>query len=398
MPKVKSVHVEGEVDTIHKIERDELADLIINAANKYQKDGAKVAYYLDEQEDPSMITDWVSTGSTLLDLAISNRKNGGLPAGRTVSFSGLESTGKSLFCAHILAETQRKGGMGVMIDTEFAAAPSFWSAIGVNIAKLPYVNLVMVEEIFGHIEHYIGVVRKVNNDRLLTIIVDSLAQASCEVEMESEHGKDGYNTAKSIIVSKALRKLTGLIAKQRVLLVFTNQLRFNMKAAGYGDPYIEPTGKALAFGTSVRIRLSNVGQIKKNDVIIGNKCKAVVIKNRMGPPRRTAQFEIHYDSGIQDLKSWLEFMKEHSMITGSSIKWTFKLESGEYKLSTQEFVDKVNSDAKFKDEVYTTICDKQIMKYRDPNSKIEEDVEISEGMGDEENDVVDVDKKVRDDN
>ncbi len=396
MAKAKSVHVEGEVDAIHKIERDELADLIINAANKYQKDGAKVAYYLDEQEDPSMVTDWVSTGSTLLDLAISNRKNGGLPAGRTVSFSGLESTGKSLFCAHILAETQRKGGMGVMIDTEFAAAPAFWSAVGVDIAKLPYINLVMVEEIFGHIEHYIGVVRKVNSGRLLTIIVDSLAQASCEVEMESDHGKDGYNTAKSIIVSKALRKMTGMIAKQRVLLVFTNQLRFNMKAAGYGDPYIEPTGKALAFGSSVRIRLSNVGQIKKNDTIIGNKCKAVVIKNRMGPPRRTAQFEIHYDSGIQDLKSWLEFMKENSMITGNSAKWRFKLPSGDTELSTQAFVEKVNADAKFKDEVYTMICDKQIMKYRDPNSKIDEDVEISDGSGDEENEVVDVDKKVKD--
>jgi recombination protein RecA len=169
-----------------------------------------------------------------------------------------------------------------------------------------------------------------------------------------------------------------------------------MKAAGYGDPYIEPTGKALAFGTSVRIRLSNVGQIKKNDTIIGNKCKAVVIKNRMGPPRRTAQFEIHYDSGIQDLKSWLEFMKENSMITGTSAKWTFKLPSGESKLSTTEFVEKVNADAKFKDEVYTMICDKQIMKYRDPNSKIDEDVEISEGSGDEDNEVVDVDKKVKD--
>ena len=397
MAKGKSIHIEGEVDKIQRVERDDLADLIISSANKIQKDGAKVAYYLDEQEDASMITDWVSTGSTLLDLAISNRKNGGLPCGRTVSFSGLESTGKSLFCAHILAETQRKGGMGVMIDTEFASAPDFWKAIGVDISKLPYINLVTVEEIFSHIEHYIGVVRKVNSGRLLTIIVDSLAQASCETEMESEHGKDGYNTAKSIIVSKALRKMTGLLAKQRVLLVFTNQLRFNMKAAGYGDPYIEPTGKALAFGCSVRIRLSNTGQIKKGDYIIGNKCKAVVIKNRMGPPRRSAIFEIHYDSGIQDLKSWLDFLKEHSMITGTSAKWTFKLTSGEYKLSTHEFVDKVNTDVAFKDEVYSMICDKQIMKYRNPNSKIEEDgIEIDENPTDEENEVVDVDKQVKD--
>ena len=111
MPKGKSTHVTGEVDKLQKVDRDELADIIINAANKYQKDGTKVASYLDEGEDASMITDWISTGSTLLDLAISNRKNGGLPCGRTVSFSGLEGTGKSLFCAHIIAATQKKGGM-----------------------------------------------------------------------------------------------------------------------------------------------------------------------------------------------------------------------------------------------------------------------------------------------
>ena len=396
MPKGKSTHVTGEVDKLQKVDRDELADIIVNAANKLNKDGAKVASYLDEGEDASMITDWISTGSTLLDLAIANRKNGGLPCGRTVSFSGLEGTGKSLFCAHIIAATQKKGGMGVMIDTEFAAAPDFWRAVGVDISKLPYINLVTVEEIFSHIEHYVGVVRKSDSNRILTIVVDSLAQASCETEMESDHGKDGYNTGKAIIVSKALRKMTGLLAKQKILLVFTNQLRFNMKAAGFGDPYIEPTGKALAYGCSVRVRLSNIKQIKKGEFIIGNKCKAVVIKNRMGPPKRVANFEIHYDSGIQDLKSWLDFLQEHQFISGSSAKWTLKIASGEYKLSTQEFVDKVNTDPAFKDEIYTIICDHQIMKYRDPNSKIEEGGEEVNDENEEDSDVVDVEKKVKD--
>jgi len=283
-----------------------------------------------------------------------------------------------------------------MIDTEFAAAPDFWKAVGVDITKLPYINLVTLEEIFGHIEHYIGVVRKVNNGRILTVIVDSLAQASCEVEMESDHGKDGYNTGKSIIVSKALRKMTGLIAKQKVLLIFTNQLRFNMKSAAFGDPYIEPTGKALAFGSSVRIRLSNTGQIKKGDVIIGNKCKAVVVKNRMGPPRRSANFTILYDSGVQDLQSWLDFLKENQFITGTSSKWTFKLNSGDYKLSTQEFVDKINTTPSFKDEVYNIICEKQIMKYRNPNEKIEEEGVETDDVTDEENEVVNVEENVKD--
>lgn len=373
------------------VDRDELADLIIEVANKTQKDGSRVAFYLDEQEDPSMITDWVSTGSTMLDLAVSNRKNGGLPAGRICSFSGLESTGKSLLCAHLLANTQKKGGVGVMIDTEFAAAPDFWHAVGVDIPKLPYLNLITVEEIFSKIESFVGTVRKSNKDRLLTIVVDSLAQASTEKEMESDHGVDGYNTAKSIIVSKALRKIMGLIAKQRILLVFTNQLRMNMKATAFSDPYIEPTGKALAFGSSVRIRLSNAGQIKdKSGSIIGNECKAVVLKNRCGPPKRVATFELHFDSGIQDLKSWLDFLKKDGMITGDTRGWNFSLPENsvkyaneKFKLSTSEFIEKVNSDEGFKDAVYSMICEKQIMKYRDPNSKIDEETQIEDSVEDE---------------
>ena len=380
----KSTHVEHESSKSKKVERDELADLIVEAANKAQKDGSKVAFYLDEQEDPSMICDWVSTGSTLLDLAVSNRKDGGLPVGRIVELNGLEGTGKSLIAAHIIASTQKKGGVGVMIDTEFAAAPAFWAAVGVDVTKLPYINLITVEEIFGQIENFIGVVRKCDNDKLLTIIVDSLSQASCETEMESEHGKDGYNTSKAIIISKALRKITGLIGKQRILVIFTNQLRMNMSAMAFGDKYVVPGGKAMGYAASVRVRLNNTGAIKKGNAIIGNECKAVVTKNRMGPPKKVALFEIHFDSGIQDLKSWIDFMKEHKMISGSSSSWTFDLPSGKHKLSTTEFVEKVNTDASFKEEVYTMICNTQIMKYRDPNSKIVEDVEADDSVEDED--------------
>lgn len=368
------------------VERDELAELIVQAANKSQKDGAEIACFLDGQDDPQMVSDWISTGSTLLDLAISNRKDGGLPVGRIVELNGLEGTGKSLLAAHILANTQKKGGVGVMIDTEYAAAPAFWTAIGVNLKTLAYVRLVTVEEIFSQIENYIGVVRKSNKDRLLTIVVDSLAMASCETEMASEHGKDGYNTSKAIIISKALRKITGLIGSQRILVIFTNQLRMNMdNKMGFGDKYIVPGGKAMGFAASVRVRLTSTGQVKNSEKqTIGNDCKAVVTKNRMGPPKRTASFEIHFDSGIQDLKSWIEFMKDNGLITGNAREWTFKLPSGTHKLSTKEFVDKVNADLAFKDEVYTVICDKQIMKYRDPNAKIEEDSTVDNTVVDDD--------------
>jgi len=378
MPRTKSTHVEETADKVQRVDRDELAVLIVDAFNKSQKDGSKVAYFLDEQEDPSNVTDWISTGSSLLDLAISNRKDGGLPVGRIAELNGLEGTGKSLIAAHILASTQKKDGLGIMIDTENAAAPAFWTAVGVNIKDLVYTNLVTVEEIFSKIEQAIGVARKNYPDRLITIVVDSLAMASCDTEMESEHGKDGYNTSKAIIISKALRKITGLIGRQRILVVFTNQLRMNMNAGPFGDKWVVPGGKAMGFAASIRVRLSSTGNIKKSDKIIGNECKAIVTKNRMGPPKRLAEFEIHFDSGIQNLKSWLDFLVTAGFATKGGQKFTIKLPSGNVVFTSSEFVEKVNSDAAFKDEVYTLIANEYIMKYRDPNSAIIEDIEVDD--------------------
>ena len=211
--KSKSKHVELETS----IERDELAVLLQNEINKKQKDGSKVAYFLDEDDNPWNVLEWVSTGSTLLDLAISNRRNGGLPAGKIVEFSGLESTGKSLFCGHILANTQKMGGIGVFFDSEAAIDKNYWKAIGVKIPDVLCRNFMTLEELFSEIELIIGITRKKYKDRLLTIFVDSIAQATIEQELESAHGKDGYNTGKSLILGKAMRKIVGLINKQRIL-------------------------------------------------------------------------------------------------------------------------------------------------------------------------------------
>lgn len=383
MAKGKTNHVDGEVDKVQKVERNELSQLVAKALNKASADGTKVVYFLDEEEDASMVTDWISTGSTLLDLAISNRKNGGLPVGRICELNGLEGSGKSLICAHLLANTQKMGGYAALIDTENAAAPEFWKAVGLDIKNLGYVPLYTVEEIFTKIEEIIAAVRKASTKQLVTIVVDSLAQASCATEMESVHGKDGYNTSKSIIISKACRKITGLIGQQRILVVFTNQLRMNMQAVAFGDKWVVPGGKAMAFTASVRVRLGNTGQLKKSNRIIGNNCKAVVTKNRMGPPKRSADFEIHYDSGIQDLKSWLDFLKANGFARKDGEKYAIKLKDSTVKVNVGEFVEKVNTDQAFKDEVYDIIANEYISKYRDPNSQIVDDVEVDENSEEE---------------
>lgn len=369
IPK-KSKHVEVEVST----ERDDLALLLQKELNK---GGGKSAFFLDEDDSPTQITEWVSTGSTLLDLAISNRANGGLPVSRMVELSGLEGTGKSLICAQIIAETQRKGGNAVFFDSEFSVDKNFWVALGVNIKNVNYVNFTTLEELFNKLELCIGAYRKADKNRLLTIFVDSVAQASVEKEMESEHGVDGYNTGKSIIISKAMRKITGLIAKQRILLVFTNQVRYNMNAGPFGDKWVVPGGKALPFACSVRLRLVNLGKIKNSaKEVIGMECQAQVIKNRCGPNYRAASFDIMYDSGIQDISSWIDYMKLHGIISGDGHGYSYKRPDGSVlEFKPIDFPNLLNNDLVLKEEIYQSICNSYIMKYRTPNSKIVEYIE-----------------------
>jgi len=362
-------------------DKDELIDLLQSELNKANKDGGKIAYRLDEQDSPADVTDWISTGSSMLDLAISNRPHGCLPVGKMVEFNGLEGTGKSLLAAHVVADTQKKKGLAVVIDTENAAAPDFWKSLGVDLSKLLYVQCETVEDIFDQMERMIAIVRKSNKDRILTIIVDSVAAASTKAEQESEHGKDGYATGKSIIISKAMRKITTMLGKQKVLIVYTNQLRQNLKAMAFSDPYIVSGGKALAYHCSVRVRLNNAGKLKKGDEVIGNECKAVVVKNRMGPPQRITNFDIYFDSGIADYSSWIKVLKDNNILKqgkqGGAYYTYVKNDGTDWKFQAKDFISTLRNDNALKEEVYLKICDAVIMKYKDPNSKIVEDVELS---------------------
>lgn len=146
------------------------------------------------------------------------------------------NSGKTLLAMHALAETQKKGGVPVFIDTESSLDENFVRAIGVNTENLLHVECDHVEEIFQHIELIVQKVRNSNKDKIVTIVVDSVAAASCKTELESDHGKDGYATTKAIVISKAMRKITQMIAKQRICLIFTNQLRQKL-GVSFGDPW-----------------------------------------------------------------------------------------------------------------------------------------------------------------
>jgi len=213
----------------------DLASTLADELNKLSKT-QKVAFFLDSDDTPTNVDHWVSFGSAMLDVAVSNRANGGAPAGRIVEITGLEQSGKSLVSAHLLAETQKKGGVAVLIDTETAVSRDFLEAIGVDVSKLLYISADTVEDIFEYAETIISKVRETNRDKIVTIVVDSVAAASTKVELEGDYDQSGYATQKAIIISKAMRKITNLIGRQNILMVFTNQLRAKMNAM-FGDPW-----------------------------------------------------------------------------------------------------------------------------------------------------------------
>lgn len=372
--KEKVINIEEKIVT-----RDPLILMLQEKLNTSSADGDD-AFFLDGPDNPATVKDWISTGSSILDIAISNRPYGGLPVGKMVEFNGLESTGKSLVCAHIVRNTQKRGGYAIYLDTENSAAPEFWKSLGVDLSTLLVVTCSTVEDVFSQMENAIGWFRKANKDKILTIIVDSVAAASTKAEMEKDYDKDGFATEKSIIISKAMRKITNMIGKQKILVVFTNQLRQNLRAMSFGDQYCVSGGKALQYHCSVRVRLNNIGTLtdsKTKKIAIGNKCKAKVIKNRMGPPKREAEFDIYYDSGIADYASWISVMKNHGIAKQAGAYYKYLRDNGEeWQFQSKDFISTIESDTKLKQEIYNKICSTLIMKYKDPNSKIVEDVDV----------------------
>ena len=345
---------------------DVLANVLADSLNKKFKD-TKVAYFLDGTDTtPTDIKDFISTGSSMLDLAISNRPNGGIAVGRITEINGLESSGKSLLGAHILAETQKKGGVAVYIDTETSVSQEFMDVIGIDMGKMLYLHLETVEDIFEAIEEIVTKVRESDKDRLVTILVDSLAAASTKVELEADFDKDGWATAKAIIISKAMRKITQLIGRERIALVFTNQLRQKLGVM-FGDPWTTSGGKALPFHASTRIRLKNMGQIKdtgKN--VLGMKCRAQIVKNRLGPPLRHADYDMYFDRGIDNYGAWLTVLKEHKLVKTGGAWYTLTDENGkDHKFLSKDWEELITGNDELREYVYQTICDKVILRYKE---------------------------------
>jgi recombination protein RecA len=366
----------------------DLAEVLADSLNKQAKD-QKVAFFLDNNDSPTNVEGWVSTGASMLDVAISNRPYGGLPVGRITEITGLEQSGKSLVSAHLLAETQKLGGIAVLIDTENAVSREFLEAIGVDTTKLLYVAAETVEQCFEYTETIIEKVRTSSKDKYVTIVVDSVAAASTEKEMEADYGKDGYATDKAIIISKAMRKITNLIGRQKITLVFTNQLRQKMNAMPFSDPWTTSGGKAIAFHASVRLRLKSMGTIKAkdssgNDRIVGIKVRCQVVKNRMGPPLRSADFDIFFDRGIDNFGAWLGSMKDNGLVKQSGAWYEYTdIDTGEIiKYQAKDFPSMLETNPSVKEQIYKRICEATILRYKKDSLDTDNLIVDSEVIGD----------------
>lgn len=260
--------------------------------------------------------DVVSTGSISLDLALGV---GGLPRGRVVEIYGPESTGKTTLALHVLAEAQKKNGVGAFVDAEHALDPEYAKRIGVNLDELLISQPESGEEALQIVDTL------VRSGEVDVIVIDSVAALVPRSEISGEMGTFEIGL-QARLMSQALRKLSGAISKTKSIVIFLNQTR--MKIGTYGKPETTPGGLALKFYASVRIELKRTAQIKRGDEIIGNKILAKVVKNKVAAPFKVAEFNIYYNEGI----SWIADLINVGMKYDVVKKMGSWLQFGEIKL------------------------------------------------------------------
>lgn len=250
----------------------------------------------------------ISSGALSLDLAL----GGGYPKGRIIEIYGPESSGKTTLTLHAIAEVQKKGGTAAFIDAEHALDPAYARRVGVDTD-----NLLVSQPDNG--EQALEIVETlVRSNAVDLVVVDSVAALVPQAEIEGEMG-DSHMGLQARLMSQALRKLTGIINKSKTIVVFINQIRMKIGVM-FGNPETTTGGNALKFYASVRMDIRRTGQIKSGEDIIGNRTKVKIVKNKIAPPFRAAEFDIMYNEGISRTGDVLDLAVVHGIV-GKSGAW-----------------------------------------------------------------------------
>mgnify|MGYP000008726481 FL=1 len=331
-------------------DKDKQAALDIALAH-IEKDYGKGAVMRLGEAAQRLATEVIPTGSLALDVALGA---GGIPRGRVTEIFGAESTGKSTLAIHIMAETQKLGGLAAYIDVEHAMDPVYAEHCGLNVESLLIAQPDSAEQALDITEQL------VRSGAIDSIIIDSVAALVPQAEIEGDMG-DSHMGLQARLMSQALRKLTSAIHRSHTAVIFINQLREKI-GVSYGNPEVTPGGRALKFYSSVRIDLRRVESIKQGSEIIGNRVRARIVKNKIAAPFRVAEFDIMFNQGISRMGDLLELGTAQGIIKKSGAFYSYgETRLGQGRENSKEFLTQ-----------HPEIADSLEARIRDTTAKPEE--------------------------
>lgn len=291
-------------------------------------------------------TEVIPTGSIPVDLALGV---GGLPRGRVVEIFGPEASGKTTLALSIIAQAQKDGGTAALIDAEHALDPVWAQKVGVALDDLLISQPDTGEQALEITETLI------RSGAIDVIVIDSVAALVPRAEIEGEMG-DSMMGLQARLMSQALRKLTGVISKSKTVAIFTNQLREKIGVM-FGNPEVTPGGRALKFYSSVRVDVRKIDNIKEGDRVIGSRHRVKIVKNKVAPPFRIAEFDIMGEEGISKVGGLLDVAQELGLVTksGAFFRWGSKL-IGQGRESAKAFFEQHKKEAQsLEKEIWTKV-------------------------------------------